>query len=150
MGVYDRSKTELIASVMRELGLKRALVVASLDGLDEISIAAPTQVTELKNGDIFTYQLSPQEIGLDEAPLDAVVGGDAAENAAMIRSIFDGELGARRDIVLANTGAAFYVTGITPTIAEGVKHAADIIDSGKAKEKLVQLIECTGAMKDVS
>lgn len=150
MGVFDRSKTEIISFVLRELGLQRSLVVASHDGLDEISISAPTQVTELKDGTISTYTITAAELGLQEAGMEALAGGDAQENASIIRGIFAGQQGPCRDIVLANAGACFYVTEHCSTLAEGVQYAAEVIDSGRAGAKLAELVQCTGALKDVS
>ncbi len=150
MGVFDRGKTELLASVLRELGLKRALVVASEDGLDEISISAPTKITELKDGQIRTYNITPDDLGLPVYSLGDVVGGDAETNAEIIRAIFRGERGAYRDIVLANAGACFYVTGRSSTLQEGVKLAAAVIDSGQAMDKLRDLIQFTGELSHVS
>jgi anthranilate phosphoribosyltransferase len=150
LGVFDRTKTELIARVMLELQVKRGLVVASLDGLDEISISAATQVTELKNGHIQTYQIVPDDLGLRASDLNALKGGDAQTNAAIIRAIFKGEHSARRDIVLANAGACFYVAGRCGTLQEGVKLAGSIIDSGQANAKLAELIRCTGELSHVS
>lgn len=150
LGVYDRSKTELMASVLRALGSRRAMVVASHDGLDEISISAPTKVTELKNGEIATMELTPDELGLRAHSIDAVAGGDAAQNADIIRSIYRGERGPYRDIVLANAGACFYVADRCGTLQQGIKIAADLIDTGKAMEKLEQLIQYTGELSHVS
>jgi anthranilate phosphoribosyltransferase len=150
LGVFDRTKTELIAKVMQELQVKRGLVVASLDGLDEISISAATQVTELKNGQIQTYQISPDDLGLRTSDIQALKGGDAQTNAAIIRAIFQGEHGAPRDIVLANAGACFYVAGHCGTLQEGVKFAGSIIDSGKANTKLAELVRCTREVSHVS
>ena len=132
LGVFDRNVTETMASVLRELKLKRGLVVASFDGLDEISISEPTQITELKNGDIRTYNVTPEELGLKRYPLSEIEGGDAKENAAIIRSVLSGESGAARDIVLANAGACFYVADRCESLHEGVRLAAETIDSGKA------------------
>jgi anthranilate phosphoribosyltransferase len=150
LGVFDRTKTELIAQVMLELQVKRGLVVASLDGLDEISISAATQVTELKNGQIQTYQIVPDDLGLRASDLTALKGGDAQTNAAIINAIFKGEHSARRDVVLANAGACFYVAGRCGTLQEGVKLAGSIIDSGQANAKLAELIRCTGELNHVS
>ncbi|MDP5273809.1 anthranilate phosphoribosyltransferase [Chengkuizengella axinellae] len=143
MGVFDKSKTELLASVLRELKLDRAFVVSSFDGLDEISISAPTQVTELKDGLLNTYDITPDDLGLQSYPIDDIAGGDAVENAEIIRSIFKGEKGARRNIVLANAGACFYVFDHCSSLQEGVKIAANMIDSGKAAEKLEDLARFT-------
>jgi anthranilate phosphoribosyltransferase len=150
LGVFDRRKTELIARVMLELQVKRGLVVASLDGLDEISISAATQVTELKNGQIQTYQIVPDDLGLRASDLNSLKGGDAQTNAAIISAIFKGEHSARRDVVLANAGACFYVAGHCGTLQEGVKLSGSIIDSGLANAKLTELIRCTRELSHVS
>ncbi|WP_438445613.1 anthranilate phosphoribosyltransferase [Gorillibacterium sp. sgz5001074] len=150
LGVFDRSKTELMAHVLRHLGLKRAMVVASHDGLDEISISAPTQVTELKNGDITTFELTPDDLGLRASGIDAIAGGDAKTNAEIILSILRGDRGPYRDVVLANAGACFYVSERCSTLQEGVKLAAAAIDSNRAYEKLQQLIQYTGELNHVS
>lgn len=150
LGVFDRSKTELIAHVLKSLELKRAMVVSSFDGLDEISISAPTQVTELKDGQIRSYEITPDDLGLRSSSIDDVAGGDAVMNAEIIRNIFRGEKGPYRDIVLANAGASFYLTGHCATLQQGVKLAADTIDSQRAEHKLQQLIEMTGEMSHVS
>jgi anthranilate phosphoribosyltransferase len=148
LGVFDRNKTELIAGVMRELGLKTGLVVGSYDGLDEISISGATRVTELREGSIHTYDVTPEQLGLRTYPLSDIVGGDASVNARIIRDIFDGEKGACRDVLLANSGACFYVAGLCSSIREGVLLAATVIDSGKATAKLNQLIQFTGAYRN--
>ncbi|WP_028544262.1 anthranilate phosphoribosyltransferase [Paenibacillus taiwanensis] len=150
LGIYDRTKTDTVAAVLRELGLKRALVVASEDGLDEISLSAPTRISELRNGDILTYDITPEQMGLATMPLNDVLGGDANVNAALINRILHGEHGAHRDIVLANAGACIYVSGQADSIAEGVHAAAVAIDSGKALYKLEQWIETTGGLSHVS
>lgn len=150
LGIFDRSKTETIAWVLQALNVKQALVVASLDGLDEISISAPTQVTELKDGHIQTYEITPESLGLRTYSMKEVVGGDAAYNAQLIRDIFAGKTGACRDVVLANAGACFYVTGRSQSLQEGVQQAAHVIDSGLALKKLDQLVQCTGDMSHVS
>lgn len=150
LGIFDRGKTETIAHVMQALGVKRALVVASLDGLDEISISDATQVTELKDGEIRTFEVTPEELGLSRYPMKEVVGGDARTNAGIIRDIVSGKRGACRDIVLANAGACFYVTGKADSLRGGVELAATAIDSGAAKDKLDQLVQCTEDVSHVS
>ncbi|QHW30179.1 anthranilate phosphoribosyltransferase [Paenibacillus rhizovicinus] len=151
LGIYDRSKTETIASVLGDLGLKRAMVVSSFDGLDEISISSPTQISELQDGIVRTYTLTPEDLGLRTHALSEIIGGDSAENARIIRSIFDGnEFGAYRDIVLANAGACIFVGGSAASLREGVETAGTIIDSGLAAAKLRQLIETTGELSHVS
>ncbi|HZG57455.1 anthranilate phosphoribosyltransferase [Paenibacillus sp.] len=150
LGVFDRSKTELMAEVLRELGTARALVVGSHDGLDEISLSAPTRVTELKDGKLRTYDITPDDLGLRACGVEDIAGGDAAENAETIRIVFAGARGPYRDIVLANAGACFYVAGLSGTLQEGVKRAADAIDSGAASRKLEHLVKTTGALSHVS
>ncbi|RUS48285.1 anthranilate phosphoribosyltransferase [Cohnella sp. AR92] len=150
MGLYDRSRTETVANVLGRLGLKRALVVGSHDGLDEISISAPTRVSELKNGAVTTYDIAPEDLGLRTLPLGEVQGGSAAENAAIIQRVLGGERSAYRDIVLANAGACLYVADRTESLREGVEMAARTIDSGKALDKLKQWIATTGEVSYVS
>lgn len=151
LGLYDSSKTEVIASVLQELGIKSAMVVSSDDGLDEISIAAPTKVSELKDGEIRTYMITPEELGLKRSTLAEVVGGEPEFNAQVILEIFSGaRQDAYRDIVLANAGACIYVSGGAETHREGVDKAKEIIDSGMALQKLNQLIAKTGEMAHVS
>lgn len=150
LGVFDRTKTELIAQALQALGLKRALVVASEDGLDEFSISAPTKVTELKADQISTYTITPDDLGLRAHSIKDVSGGDAMLNAEIIRHIFAGEKGPHRDIVLANAAACFYVTGHVGSLQQGVKFASDVIDSGRAMQKLNELIQYTGELCHVS
>ncbi|UJF36179.1 anthranilate phosphoribosyltransferase [Paenibacillus hexagrammi] len=150
LGVFDSTKTELIAEALKNLGLKRALVVASEDGLDEFSISAPTKVTELKDDTITTYLITPDDLGLRAHSIKDVAGGDAHLNAEIIRNIYAGERGAHRDIVLANAAACFYVTGHCGTLQQGVKLAADSIDSGRAAQKLNEYIQFTGEFSHVS
>lgn len=146
MGVFDRNRTQLVAESLRELGLKRALVVASEDGLDEISVCAPTYVTELNHGQITSYVIEPQHIGLSQYQLSELAGGDATLNAEIIKSVFAGEKGAKRDIILANAGAALYLSEQANSITDGVKVAAEAIDSGLALQKLHALVTCTGEL----
>lgn len=150
LGVFDRSKTEIVARVLHELEIKRGFVVSSHDGLDEISISAPTQISELNNGEIHTFDITPDDLGLRQHPISEVAGGTPEDNAAIIRRIFTGEQGAYRDIVLANAAACFYLSGNCTTLQEGVKIAAELIDSGKAQDKLQELIRFTGAISHVS
>jgi anthranilate phosphoribosyltransferase len=150
MGIFDRSKTDTVARVLQELDVKRAMVVASYDGLDEISISASTQISELKNGQIRTYDITPDELGLKRYTLSDIVGGDPKTNAGIIHRVLEGEQGAYRDIVLANAGACIYIADQCATLQEGVKLAASAIDSGKASAKLKQLIQRTGELIYVS
>lgn len=150
LGIYDRTRTETIAEVLRELGSKRALVVSSEEGLDEISLSSATRVSELKDGVVTTYELQPEDLGLGKYPLGAMIGGDPQTNAAIVQRVLSGEKGAYRDIVLANAGACIYVAGLADSIREGVAIAAAAIDSGKAYSKLEQLIRTTGELSYVS
>lgn len=150
IGLYDRTKTATVAEVLARLGLKRAMVVGSYDGLDEISLSAPTQVSELKDGEVKTYDITPEELGLTTVPLGAVQGGDAATNAAIIRRVLGGEKSPYRDVVLANAGACIYVSGRAATLQDGVIAAAEAIDSGKAELKLRQWVATTGELNHVS
>jgi anthranilate phosphoribosyltransferase len=151
IGLYDRTKTATIAAVLNELGVKRAMVVSSIDGLDEISISAPTRISELRDGEVVTYELTPEDLGLSRYPISEVIGGDAATNASIIRGIFSGQQrGAYRDIVLANAGACIYVGGHADSLQEGVAIASEMIDSGKAEQQLLKLIQTTGELAHVS
>lgn len=150
LGVFDLEKTELMANVLRKLGLKRGMVVASHDGLDEISISAPTRITELKKDQISTYDLTPDDLGLRASGIEAIAGGDAQANADIILSVLRGERGAYRDVVLANAGACFYVAERCTTLQEGVKLSASAIDSGRAYQKLQELIQYSRELSHVS
>ncbi|ANF97449.1 anthranilate phosphoribosyltransferase [Paenibacillus bovis] len=150
IGLYDASKIETVAETLNLLGLKRAMVVASHDGLDEISIAAPTRIAELRDGQVKTYEVHPHDFGLDMHPLEHMLGGDALQNADIIRRVLNGEKGAYRDVVLANTAACIYLAGQADHLAEGAAIAAAAIDSGAAANKLEQLIQTTEAYSYVS
>src|ERR1051325_5332521 len=120
LGVYSDHLVELLARVLLALGAEQAIVVHSRDGLDEISVSAPTRVCEVCYGELRSYEITPEEIGMRRYPLEAIRGGDARENARIARAVLDGEQGARADIVAANAGAALYVAGAVPTIRDGV------------------------------
>lgn len=140
MGVFDNTWLEPVANVLKTLGAKKALVVHSEDGLDELSIAAPSNVTELNNGDIKSYQVTPEEMGLSRSSLDDIQVEDVSQSADIIKNILDGKLGVAADIVALNAGAAIYVADKTETLEVGVRTAQERIRSGAAKEKLSQLI----------
>lgn len=143
IGVYDEKLTEVLAHVLKNLALKKALVVCGADKLDEITITGSTKVTELNDGNIKTYYINPGEFGIKKAGLKDIKGGDALENAEITLSILKGERGPKRDIVLLNTAAALMVASKAKDFKEGIKMAEDAIDSGKALEKLNKLIELT-------
>lgn len=139
LGVYDRSLTHKLAEVLQKLNSRRAMVVHGLDGLDEISTSAPTQISELANGIIRSYQINPDDFGFAAASPDYFVGGTPADNARMIRQILQGKTGPCRDLVVLNAAAALTVAGKAESIREGVQLAQNSIDSGAALNKLEQL-----------
>ena len=142
LGVFDRDLTEKLANVLQDLGVKRALVVHGLDGLDEISIIGETQISELKNGEVETYIVSPEEFGLKTAMPDDIAGKDVTGNAELVKHILRGEeSGPKTDIVLLNAGAAIYVGGGASSIKDGVEKARASIKSGRALKKLLALSE---------
>jgi anthranilate phosphoribosyltransferase len=140
MGVYDPGLTETLASVLAGLGLKRALVVHG-GGLDELSVTAENKVSELDNGEVRTYPLTPESVGLTRYSLQDILGGTPQENAQTIRRLLANEIaGAKRDVVLFNAGAALYLVDKADTIAHGVELAQGLIASGKALAKLEQYL----------
>jgi anthranilate phosphoribosyltransferase len=140
LGVYSDRLTEIVAQVLAALGAEHALVVHSRDGLDEISVSAATHVCEVRNGEVLSYDVTPEDIGVARHSLELLVGGDAQQNASIARAILGGENGARHDVIVANAGAACYVAGLAPTIRDGVELAKESLRSGRASEKLQQLI----------
>ncbi len=143
LGVFARQWVRPLAEALQKLGSRHVLVVHAEDGLDEISISAPTHVAELRDGSIREYTVVPEDLGLALAPLDSIRVDSVDASAAMIRAVFAGENGAARDIVLLNAGAALYVGGYAGSHAEGVLGAARAIDSGAAADRLRQLVELT-------
>ena len=136
LGVYDPLLVAPLAQVLTDLGTKRGMVVHGQDVLDEISISAPTSVCEFRDGWYRSYVICPEDFGLQRADRASILGGTAAENAAITLDILRGARGPRRDTVLLNAGAGLYVADKAASIAEGVKLAAAIIDSGAALRKL--------------
>jgi anthranilate phosphoribosyltransferase len=147
MGVFSEELTEVMAEVLKALGVKKALVVHGIGGLDEISLSSETKVTELNNGEITTYYIEPEMYGLDRAEIKHLVGGEKEENAAIIMDILSGHKGPKTDLVLLNAGAAIYVGNKADSIEEGIKIAKEVISSGLALEKLNQLISLSQEMK---
>ena len=143
VGVYSSELVEKLAEALSELGLCRALVVHGHDGLDEITITGPTKVAEVCNGRLQVYQLTPEEVGLKRAPLNAIAGGDAQRNAAIIRAVLAGERSSRRDVVVLNAAAALVAAGHADRISEAVPLAAYAIDCGDARQRLELLVEFT-------
>jgi anthranilate phosphoribosyltransferase len=142
LGVYNGELCEMFASVLIKLKAERALIVHGLDGMDEISVTTDTKVAEIKDGEINHYLINPRDFGLREYSVEDLKGGDAEENARILRNVISGgENGAKRAVVLMNAGAAFYVAGLSRTMREGKEYAEEVIDSGKALKKLEELIE---------
>jgi len=139
LGVFSPDVLDLVAETLLELGTERAMVIHGAGGLDEISLAGPTKIAEAKDGEILRYEVTPEEFGMKRAPLEHIRGGTAAENAQLIRRIFDGERGVPADIVASNAGAALVVAGSVGTLKEGVQVANEAIRSGAAKKKLEDL-----------
>ena len=145
IGVFLRDLTAKLAHVLQQLGSRHVLVVHGSDGMDEISISAPTFIAELKDGRISEYTVTPEEFGLKSAPVNAIQVSDADTAKRMLLSVLNNEPGAPRDIVLLNAGAAIYVAGLADTLAHGVRRAGEIIASGAAKDKLYQLIQASNS-----
>ena len=142
LGVYDDYLVEPIAQVLTTLGMKRGMVVYGTDKLDEISLSSPTKVCEFNNGWYKTYTISPEEFGLSRCDKSELEGGTPEENAKITRAILDGsDKSAKRSAVLMNAGAAIYVGGKAETFADGVKKAAELIDSGAAMEVLNNFVK---------
>ena len=140
VGVFSDNVVEKIALVLCELGVDHAFVVHGAGGLDEISLSGETKVGEVIGNSVRLYEITPEDFGLERAPLSAISGGDAADNAKILRAILCGEHGARRDIVVANAAAALVAAGRSADFLEGALLAAESIDSRAALEKLDALI----------
>ncbi len=148
LGVFSEELTEPLANVLGKLGSRRALVVHGEGNLDELTVTGVSRVSELNQGKVTTYTVSPEDVGLSRATLEELRGGETAEeSASQMRAVLAGEAGAKRDMVLFNSGAALLAAGIVDTIGEGVTKATEIIDSGKAVEKLDQLISFSQELK---
>jgi anthranilate phosphoribosyltransferase len=143
IGVYEPALTEKIAHVLKRLGTREAFVVCGEETLDEISICGCTRISHLKDGEVMTFDLTPEDVGLRRAAPEAIRGGDALENARIIREILDGQRRPMRDIVLINTAAAFVAAGLDSCFKEGIERAKACMDSGRAREKLKRLITFT-------
>jgi anthranilate phosphoribosyltransferase len=131
------------ARVLKELGSKHVMIVHGEDGLDEITLSGTTFVAELKDGEIQEYEITPQQYGLNPAPLLAIRADDKESSKAMVLSVLDNKSGPARDIVMLNAGAAIYVSGLAQDLAAGVVKAREMIESGKARAKLDELVKFT-------
>lgn len=144
LGVYDEYLVQPLAQVLADLGVERGMVVYGRDRMDEISASSETAVAEINNGWYKTYTIKPEDFGLTRGTKEELVGGTAAENAVITRDILScKETGTRRNAVLMNAGACFYVAGAAETLADGVKKAAEVIDSGAALQTLEAYIEAS-------
>lgn len=141
IGVFSSNWLEPLAQVLKNLGSKHVLVVNAEDGLDEISIACPTHVAELKDGIISRYQISPEDFGLERASLAELAVSDAKSSLAMLESVLDNRKGPAKDIVLLNAGAAIYAANLTDSLKAGINKAEEVIANGTARAKLDALIE---------
>jgi anthranilate phosphoribosyltransferase len=144
LGVYDEYLVEPIAKVLDKLGVKRALVVYGQDKMDEISASAPTTVCELKNGYYRTTVIKPEDFGMTRGTKDEIVGGTPQENAEITKGILKGEIGGtKKNVVMLNAGAAIYTAGKADSIADGIKIAGEMIDSGAALKTMQAYIEAS-------
>ncbi|HEX2930601.1 MAG TPA: anthranilate phosphoribosyltransferase [Candidatus Binatia bacterium] len=145
IGIYSGELVGMIAHVLRNLGSMCAMVVHGLEGLDEISLCGPTKIAELRHGEVKEYTVEPEQFGLQRCRLEELRGGSPDQSAVIVRGVLEGKAGPARDVVLLNGGAALYVSGRATTIQDGIRTAAESIDSGKARQKLQQLVEMTNA-----
>ena len=143
MGVYDADLTEKMAHVLKRLATREAFVVCGEGTFDEISICGPTRISHLKDGRVTTFTITPEDYGLKRTKPEGIRGGSAKDNARIIREILEGQRGPKRDIVLLNAAAAFVAAGFDSDFREGIKRARDVIDSGRAREKLDALVSFT-------
>lgn len=138
LGVFSAEVIDLVAATLAELGVNRAFVVHGAGGLDEISLSGETMVAEVRGGEIRRYTVAPEDFGVQRAPADAIRGGSPADNARILESIFAGEVGPRRDIVVINASAALVAAGIAGGFLEGADLASRMLSSGAARDKLFQ------------
>jgi anthranilate phosphoribosyltransferase len=143
IGVYDLGRVRHMAEALHGLGVDRAMVVHGMDGMDELTTTSPTMVCELRDGRLNSYEIHPETFGLPLRSSTELMGGDADENAQILKDIFSGQKGAKREILLLNSGASLYVAGKTKTIHEGIDMAAALIDSGAVLKKLEDFVAIT-------
>lgn len=146
LGVFSEALVEPLAQVLKQLGSNHVLVVRSEDGMDEISIGAPTCVAELKNGRIDTYTVQPEDFGLQRVDISALAVDDAAQSLKVVKSVLSGEAGPARDVVLLNAGAAIYAADLVESLADGIKRATEVIDNGEAMKKLKALVDVSNSI----
>jgi anthranilate phosphoribosyltransferase len=145
IGLYSGELVGMVAHVLKNLGSIRAMVVHGMDGLDEISLCSPTHVAELRDGEVKEYTIEPEQLGLKKCRLEEICCGGGEQSAAIVRGVLQGDPGPARDVVLLNSGAALFVSGSAATIQDGMRLAAESIDSGNAWKKLEMLVQMTNA-----
>ena len=143
MGVFSRDWLVTLATVLQNLGSEQVMIVHSEDGLDEISISAPTRIAELKNGKIKTYTIEPEQFKLQRADISALAVDNVENSLKIMRSVLDNQSGPSQDIVLLNAGAAIYTAGIEDTLASGIESARQVIENGSARSKFDELTKLT-------
>lgn len=143
IGVFSREMVPVFAMVMKEMGVKNALVICGSDGMDEITVTGKTYVNEIKDGNITAYEIDPRDYGIEYAKPEDIKGGTGEDNAEIAKAIFAGEKGPKRDIVVMNSAAGIYIGGKASSYAEAVEIARNVIDSGKVIEKVNELVEFT-------
>jgi anthranilate phosphoribosyltransferase len=143
VGVYSVELVEKVAEALSMLGVRHALVVHGMDGLDEVTITGPTRIAEVRDSEVHTYEVTPEEFGMKRATLEDISGGDAAANAAIIREVLAGKKSARRDVVLLNAAAGLVAAGKAPRLGDAVPLAIQSVDSGAATSKLDGMIRFT-------
>lgn len=147
MGVFHSDLVGIQARVLKELGASHVMVVHGDDGLDEITLTGPTQVAELKHGFVTEFRIEPKQFGLDTAPIESIRAADKDASKAMVLSVLENVPGPARDIVLLNAGAAIYVAGVAGDLWGGVAKAREMIESGRARAKLDELVKFTSAIE---
>jgi len=145
LGVFADELVEPLAQVLNKLGCHHVLVVHSEDGMDEISIGAPTHVAELKNGKVETYTITPEQYGISKTDISALAVSGAEESLKLINAVLDNQPGAARDIVMFNAGAAIYAANLVDSLEAGIKKADEVITSGAAKAKLAALVKISNS-----
>jgi anthranilate phosphoribosyltransferase len=150
VGVYHRDFVEPLANVLKNLGLRKAMVVHGNDGLDEITTTDKTFIAEFNGKEIITYDIIPEELGFPKASLHDLAGGGLEESVKIFNSVLDGERGPKRDIVILNSAYALYLSEFAKSVTEGIEIASESIDTGKARNKLEQLIEFSRRISSVN
>jgi anthranilate phosphoribosyltransferase len=147
LGVFSKDLVEPLAHVLQRLGSEHVLVVHAEDGMDEISIASPTFVAELKDGEVSSYTIQPEDFAMQSADLEQIRATDSAHSLEIIKAVFSNTDGPAKDIVCLNAGAAIYAAGLASSLAQGIKQAQEVIANGAVTEKLDQLIAKTNSYK---